>query len=217
MESNSRFVSELIAQKRRLKVWTDKFENALPLQNAQYREAVVHCDEAREVRTKSHEALLEAVDRLNDAIDDENARNEKQFREGDECRALNDELKAMRAQSTLCAQLIRDYQRFDALSDETVRSLRQRLARRWIDSMRRWFAWDSADIAYWFRYLLAENELVLSNVAVLDRAQTHLTVRAISRAPPKTNSKRSASRCSTTDSRFMTKSALWCARIRAVP
>ena len=46
--------------------------------------------------------------------------------------------------------------------------------------MRRWFEWDSADIAHWFRYLLAENELVLSDVAVLDRAQTQLTVRAIS-------------------------------------
>jgi len=180
MEDISRFVSDLIAQKRRIKSFTDKYEKVLPLKHKQYREAFLHCDKVRDIRKKSYDALLEAVDRLNDAIDDENAMNEKQYRKHDEYHALNDELKTFSAQTTLCSQLIRDYQRFDALNDEKILSLQQSFEAKWADFQRRWFEWDSAGIADWFRYLLAENQLVLSSVAVLDRVQTQLTECAIS-------------------------------------
>lgn len=162
MEDISHYVSDLIQAKRRVKQYMEKYEKEIPEKNELYKDAFLDYDKVREQRKLLFDNLLEFVDRLNEAIDDENELNEKKCKLFDKYNSLRAELKEFKCELNNCCVLIKEYQKFDKINDEKIHEMRLYFEKEWENFMKLWSNWDYKSIIIWIRYLIAENKLVLS-------------------------------------------------------
>jgi len=174
MDEISHFVSDLIAQKRRLKRLVEKHEAELPRRNHLFRESFMEYDKMREIRKRLYDNLMESVDRLNDAIDDENEMNERQCKLYASYHRLSDDLKELKSNLNRCSLLIKNYQTFDEVNDSKIKEMDSYFRSKWIRFRKCWFRWTYKEIIYWIRYLVAEKKLVLSSSINLDQVQRAL-------------------------------------------
>lgn len=131
-------------------------------------------DKMREIRKRLYDDVMESVDRLNDAIDDENEMNERQCKLYDAHIRTSDEMKELKNKLNRCSWLIKEYQKFDEINDVTIREMTSYFAVKWAQFRKCWFRWTSKEIIYWIQYLVAENKLVLSGSADLEQIENEL-------------------------------------------
>ena len=131
-------------------------------------------DKMREIRKRLYDNLMESVDRLNDAIDDENEVNERQCKQYDAYNRMSDELKDLKGKLNRCSLLIKEYQKFDEINDVKIQEMTGYFSAKWVDFRKSWFQWSYKEIIYWIQYLVAENKLVLSGSVDLKQVQREL-------------------------------------------
>eukprot|EP01083_Nonionella_stella_P208360 756192_1 len=142
MESVTDILFQLIQQKKQLKSSVSEHNEKVKIKCSEYQKESKQYEESVENRKIFEDNLQKTLTKLNDEIETENKTNKHQCELFDEYNTLENELVKYKSITKDCKKLIKTYNEFDSMNEETTEQMEKYFDNKWIESMKLWYKWD---------------------------------------------------------------------------